>query len=416
MATRFEFPEGFLWGAATSSHQVEGDNRLNDWWRHEANGELPHRSGAACDHYSLYEQDFDLARSFGHNAHRFSIEWSRVEPEQGQWDSGALEHYANVIAALQDRGLEAVVTLHHFTNPLWFARSGGWLRDDSAECFARYVRRVAEALPGVRYWVTINEPTVYIKKGFGEGCWPPFQRNRIWSAGRALRHFAQAHVSAYRELHHAIAEPRVGIAHSAPYVVPCRKDAWSDRTVAGIRDFVLNDLFFWLAKRSAGTRLPSTIFDFIGLNYYTRTLVRFDTRGLRIVLGAECKQAHHRDLGKANEVGWLTHAPGIYGVICRFARYGVPLIITENGCATTDDAQRSDFIRDHVGQLARAIRDGADVRGYFYWTLFDNYEWSHGYDAHFGLAGIDAETGDRIARPSAGLYAKICRSSSLEFE
>ena len=211
MANRFKFPEGFLWGAATASHQVEGDNRRNDWWWHEVNGDLPYQSGQACDHYSLYKQDFDLAKSMGHNAHRLSVEWSRVEPEEGQWSSDALDHYTNVIASLRKRDLEPIVTLHHFTNPLWFAQSRGWLRDDSAELFARYVRRVAEALPDVQYWVTVNEPTVYIKNGYGVGCWPPFQKNS-WNAGRVFLNLARAHVSAYRELHTAIADPSFGFA------------------------------------------------------------------------------------------------------------------------------------------------------------------------------------------------------------
>lgn len=416
MAPGIEFPEGFLWGAATASHQVEGNNRCNDWWWHEVNGDLPYKSGNACDHYSLYEQDFDLAKSLGHNAHRLSIEWSRVEPEEGQWNSEALEHYANVIASLRERGLEPIVTLHHFTNPLWFSRSKGWLRADSAELFARYVRRVADALPNVRYWITINEPTVYIKNGYGVGCWPPFKKNRPWNAGRVLLHLARAHVSAYRELHLAIADPCVGIAHSAPYVVACRPDDWRDRAVARSRDFILNDLFFWLVKRSAKVRSYSNIFDFIGLNYYTRTIVRYATKGMRLFFGMECKQAHHQDLGSENELGWLVHAPGIYEVTKKFARYGVPLIITENGCATTDDEQRSAFIREHINQVATAVRDGIDVRGYLYWTLFDNFEWSHGHNAHFGLAAIDAETGTRLPRPSSKVYAEICRRNSLNIE
>ena len=413
MSSRVEFPQGFLWGAATSSHQVEGGNRWNDWWMHEASGDLPYASGDACQHYSRYETDFDLARSLGHNAHRLSIEWSRVEPEQGNWNDDALQHYAAVIAALRERGLEPIVTLHHFTNPQWFARTGGWLQKDSKTLFARYARRVAEALPDVRYWITINEPTVYIKNGFGSGCWPPFQENKALNAGRVLLNMARAHVAAYCELHTAAADPCVGLAHSAPHVAPCRPGDWRDRAVARSRDYLLNDLFFDVTRRSANAASCSEVFDFIGLNYYTRTLVRYDTRGLRILFGTECKEAHHRDLGSENQLGWLIHAPGIYEVTKKFAAYGVPLMITENGCATTDDEQRSAFIRDHVAQLARAVGDGIDILGYLYWTLVDNFEWSYGPTAFFGLAGMDADTGERRPRPSSGVYAQICRDNGL---
>ena len=155
----YQFPKGFLWGAATSSHQVEGGNRWNDWWEYEGRGQLPHASGDACRHYDLFERDFDLAKSWGHNAHRFSIEWSRLEPEEGTWDADACDHYRQVLRALADRGLEPVVTLHHFTNPAWFARRGGWSRSDSPRLFARYVEYVARELGApVRYWLTINEP------------------------------------------------------------------------------------------------------------------------------------------------------------------------------------------------------------------------------------------------------------------
>ena len=159
----FEFPKSFLWGAATAAHQVEGDNRFSDWWAHEQGGDLPFKSGIACNHYERYQEDFDLAKSWGHNAHRLSVEWSRIEPEEGVWNQDALNHYIDVIAALLDRGIEPLVTLHHFTSPAWFSRTGGWLRRDSIRLFSRFVSHVARHLTGVRYWLTINEPTVYVK-------------------------------------------------------------------------------------------------------------------------------------------------------------------------------------------------------------------------------------------------------------
>ncbi len=186
--TSYQFPAGFLWGAATSSHQVEGGNRWNDWWEHEEAGRLPYRSADACCHWERYEEDFELARVWGHNAHRLSIEWSRVEPEPGVWNEEALAHYRRVIEALKRRGLEPLVTLHHFTNPRWFARRGGWERRDSPQLLVRYVQRTAAVLGAdVRYWLTINEPTVYIKRAYVAGDWPPSPDLRgekpSWSCG-----------------------------------------------------------------------------------------------------------------------------------------------------------------------------------------------------------------------------------------
>ena len=413
MADFVEFPKGFLWGAATASHQVEGNNQWNDWWWHEENGDLPYRSGNACDHFSLFEQDFDLARSLGHNAHRLSIEWSRVEPEEGRWDSSALDHYANVIASLRERDIETIVTLHHFTNPLWFAKSGGWLRGDSVELFTRFVGQVAERIQNVRYWITINEPTVYVKNGYGVGCWPPFRKQKYAEAARVLSRFARAHVSAYYQLHKTLDNACVGFAHSAPYVVACGQGGWRDRIVAKSRDFILNDLFFLLVKLANLTKKDTRAFDFVGINYYTRTIVRFVPNGLRLLFGTECREDHHRDLGEENDLGWLVHPPGIYEVTKKFAKHGVPIFITENGIATNDDNERSTFIQQHVQQLARAIQDGIDIRGYLHWTLMDNYEWAHGTRPHFGLVRVDADSGRRFSRPSSKVFAKICTRNGL---
>jgi beta-glucosidase len=246
----FRFPPDFLWGAATSSHQVEGNNHWNDWWEYEESARLPHRSGDACHQYELYEQDFDLARSWGHNAHRFSIEWSRVEPSEGEWNPDAVEHYRSVINALRHRGLEPIVTLHHFTNPAWFSRSGGWLRPDSATVFARYVSYVVENLgQHVKYWLTINEPTVYVMQGYIKGEWPPCLRAAWIKAIRVLRNLAKAHVTAYRVLHKYRHDILVSFAHSAPLLVPCDPERRRDRIATSVRDVFWNRFFFILSER-----------------------------------------------------------------------------------------------------------------------------------------------------------------------
>jgi beta-glucosidase len=205
---------------------------------------LPYRSGEACGHYELYEQDFDLARSWGHNAHRFSIEWSRIEPSEGKWNREAVVHYSAVIRALKERGLEPILTLHHFTSPAWFTLGGGWLRRDSATRFARYSAYVFEHLgKDVRYWLTINEPTVYVLQGYINGEWPPCMKRSWIKAGIAFRNLARAHVAAYRKLHQFRQDNMVGFAHSAPLLMPCDPRRKRDRLATALRDLIWNRAF-----------------------------------------------------------------------------------------------------------------------------------------------------------------------------
>lgn len=408
-----DFPTGFLWGAATSSHQVEGDNRWNDWWEHEQSGRLPHRSGSACRHWELFERDFDLARSLGHNAHRLSIEWSRIEPREGEHDAGALEHYATVIRALRRRGLEPVVTLHHFTHPAWFSRRGGWLHPDAPRMFARHAEHVGRRLsPEVRYWLTLNEPTVLVMQGYVNGAWPPFMRSAWNAAIRASRNLARAHRAGYRALHRCRADCLVGFAHSAPLVVPCDPSSPRDRIAGWIRDLVLNRAF--LAMIGARPRWrPKTPLDFLGLNYYTRTVIRSDGWGPRGLLGHACHLPHHLDQGPVSTIGWEVYPKGLLAVLRRFASLDLPLLITENGIATDDEQLRETFVIEHLQQLATALEEEIDVIGYLYWSLIDNFEWDHGSSPHFGLAAVDAATQERRLRPAAARFARICRDNRL---
>lgn len=400
-----------MWGAATSAHQVEGDNRRSDWWTHEQAGRLPHRSGDACRHYEMYRADFDLAQSWGHTAHRFSIEWSRIEPREGEWDTAAMAHYRDVVAALRERGIEPIVTLHHFTNPAWFAERGGWLRSDSARLFGRYVEHVAGNLPDVRYWITINEPTVYAKYGFVTGVWPPFRKDAWWAAARVLHALARAHVGAYRILHRQPRDIRIGFAHSAPWIEPCDSGCARDRRAATVRDFLLNRSFLILIRAlGLGRGLP---LDFLGINYYARTIVRGGS-GAAALWGEECLSDHHPERMALSDTGWEIHPAGLEAVLERFSGLGVPLMVTENGVATRDEDIRRRFLRDHLGALGTSLDRGSDVIGYLYWSLMDNFEWALGRGPRFGLAEVDFETQRRIPRPAAEDFAAVCRSRRLD--
>jgi beta-glucosidase len=412
---RVDFPSGFLWGAATSSHQVEGKNRWNDWWEYEESGRLPYRSGEACRHYKLYEQDFDLAQSWGHNAHRFSLEWSRIEPIQGEWNADAVEHYRSVIAALRRRGLEPVVTLHHFTNPAWFAHGGGWLRRDSTTLFARYVTHVVEKLGSdVRYWVTINEPTVYVMQGYINGEWPPRLKSSWIKAVIAFRNLARAHVAAYRVLHSFRHDIMVGFAHSAPLFVPCNPGRKRDRLASSVRDLILNRAFFYLIGARHNDMLRRTQYlDFIGVNYYTRSIIRSAGWGMRALLGRVCRLSHHSDRGTISDIGWEVYPRGLQIVLERFSRFGIPLLVTENGIATNDENLRRDFLMQHLVSLSKALGSGVNVIGYLYWTLMDNYEWAMGTAPHFGLSAVDYKTQERRPRPCIEDFSRVCRENRM---
>ena len=395
------FPADFLWGAATSSHQVEGDNRCNDWWKYEESGRLPHRSGEACRHYQLFELDFDLARSWGHNAHRFAIEWSRIEPSEGKWNRDAIAHYSAVIRALKERGLEPIVTLHHFTNPAWFTESGGWLRHDSAIRFSRYAAYVFEHLgKDVRYWVTINEPTVYVLQGYINGEWPPCMKRSWIKAGIAFKNLARAHVAAYGKLHQFRQDIMVGFAHSAPLFMPCDPRRKRDRMATALRDLILNRAFFYLiGARGENLRRGTQCLDFIGINYYTRSMIRSVGWGLGALAGQVCRLSQHSHSGPVSDIGWELYPRGLRMVLEKFSGFGIPLFLTENGVATNDEVLRYDFIIQHLQSLADALESGINVIGYLYWTLMDNYEWTMGTDPHFGMAAIDSKTQERQPRP-----------------
>jgi len=389
---KYEFPKGFYWGAATSAHQVEGDN-YNDWviWEKE-NAErlackskkyLPENyiSGVACNHYNRYEEDFDIAKNLGHNAHRFSIEWSRIEPEEGKFDEKEIAHYQKVIGALRQRGLEPFVTLYHWTLPVWLAKKGGWLNKDAPKYFERYAKKLVSNLSkfnfdswGVRFWITLNEPNVYTSNSFLKGNWPPQQKN-IFKYFKVLRRLAEAHKRAYGAIKEIDAAAQIGITKNNIYFenIPLADYFWNHKFLRQIKNHQ----------------------DFIGLNYY------FHAR----LFGNENKSV--------TDMGWEIYPEGIYYLLKDLKKYNLPIYITENGLADAKDEKREKFIKEHLHWTHKAIQEGVSVRGYFYWSLLDNFEWDKGFWPRFGLVEIDYKTMERKIRPSAYEYAKICKSNSL---
>jgi beta-glucosidase len=404
-----EFPKNFLWGAATSAHQVEGNNTNSDWWEWEKKAGLTQVSGQACRHYELYESDFDLAKSLGHNAHRLSVEWARIEPQEGIFSEQELRHYRGVLSALRERSLEPVVTLHHFTNPAWFSHMGGWENKRSGSYFLRYIQRVTEALGDqVRYWVTINEPLIYVYHSYLLGTWPP-QKKSLCKAQRVENNLAAAHIKAYRLIHDIYRQKgfksaSVSIAKNVQAFIPCRP-TFRNRFAVYLRGR-------WFNYNFVERLLAAKALDFIGINYYSRNLVEVRS-WWPVHLGMDtCKDPSHHL--KKNSLGWEIYPQGLYDLLIRFKKYNLPLMITENGICVDDDFIRWEYIRDHLESVHRAMQEGARVLGYLYWSLLDNYEWEKGFIPRFGLVEVDYNSYARRPRESARKFAAVCTTGRLE--
>jgi beta-glucosidase len=379
----------FLWGVATSAHQVEGGNTANDWAHCEAAGRLP-PAGRAADHWRLWAEDLDRFQALGLNAYRFSVEWSRIEPDAGVVNADALDHYRAVVDGCRARGLEPLVTLHHFTLPWWLARRGGFLADDAIARFRAHVDRVVRALAGVRLWCTINEPGVLTVMGYLRGVWPPFLQDparalAVWRRLHALHRVAYDVVKRHRP------EAWVGLAHNMLYPLPARPRA-ADRWAARLTHRLFNLSF---AARVKDTQ------DFIGLNYYSPAWTTW--RRLADPMLAQPGLP-------VTDMGWAMDARGLEWLLRDLARrFQRPLIVTENGIATEDDALRRLYLETHLEAVARARRAGADVRGYFYWSGIDNYEWAEGFRPRFGLYRVDYDTETRTLKPGADILSDWAR-------
>jgi beta-glucosidase len=424
MPTPSSFPADFRWGVATSSHQCEGGN-TNNWSRwedtgHTATGE---RSGLACDWWAHAERDFDLAQRLGLNALRLSLEWSRIEPRPGEWDAAALDRYREMLRGLRARGLEPMVTLHHFTHPLWLEDQGGFLAPDVVERFTAYTTRVIEALGDLcDLWCTINEPNVAAVFGYQLGGFPPGKTGDTVGAVRAQAAMARCHAAAYHAIHVARPDARVGWAHHYNMLDPAHARSPLDRLVAGLQDAAFND-FFPRAVQTGRAVPPISFFagdlravkgtcDFVGINQYYRDRVAFDLRRPGELFGRRFATpgTPRGDQGAATTVGEV-YPQGIARAARRAAALGVPIYVTENGVADREDRIRPWLLRTAVGAMAEALAAGIDLRGYYHWSLVDNFEWADGWSLRFGLVALDPETQERTPRPSADLYGAIARAN-----
>jgi beta-glucosidase len=415
------FPAGFRWGTATSAHQVEGGNVHNDWWAWEQQpGRIKGggRSGLACDWWTRAEEDFDRAAALGQNAHRLSIEWSRIEPAPGRWDEGALRRYRQMLAELRRRGIEPMVTLLHFTVPRWFADGGGWMRAEAPALFGRFVERVVTALRDhCDLWCTVNEPVGWVVSACIRGRWPPGAHS-VRGAMAALTNLARAHAAAYHATHRLQPDARVGFANYFRLYDPARPRSRLDRFVAGRQDGFVNRAFLDAVTSGRVRAFPwrailpeaADTLDFVGVNYYTRDLSRFDLRVPKQLFG---RNFPGPGLPISDGAYGVIYPEGLYRVLRIAHRYGRPVYITENGLPDEDDDQRPGFILSHLREVWRALQGGVDVRGYYHWSLVDNFEWTEGWSLRFGLIAVDPVTQRRTERPSAQVYAGVCRANAV---
>lgn len=403
-----KFPDNFFWGAATASFQVEGGIDNNDWTMAAYESRVP-VCGEACDHYHRYEADFDLAKGLGHTAHRFSVEWSRIEPVEGKFDMKEIEHYRTVLKALRTRGIMPIVTLWHFTLPVWFAERGGFETKDSPAVFARYAAFVVHQLGDLCvHYSTMNEPNVYATHGYLYGVWPPFKQARVlWKkigksdgTARQARPTARfAHFFAYRRV-----EKNLIKAHNMAYELMKRFAPQSQISVVKhVHVFEARGVWWrrLMANKMQEYQTHSFLeavqdsLDEIGLNYYRSTTF------------GDIKNYLETDMG------WKAYPSGIYKALKVLSVYQKPIFVAEAGLADEDDDMRADYIRLQVRAIARALEDGVDVRGHLYWSLLDNYEWALGFEKRFGLIAVDYKTQTRTIRPSAYVYKEIITQNGV---
>ncbi len=384
------FPDGFWWGVATAAHQIEGGNVNNDWWvwEHDPGSGCAEPSGDACDSFHRWSEDLDLVAGMGLGAYRFSLEWSRFEPVVGEFSRAALDHYRRIAAGCVERGIRPVVTFHHFTSPRWLAERGGFEAADFPERFARYVSRAARHLGDlVGMGCTLNEPNILGFLGYRLGMFPPGVTDQVDREEAVSRALVRAHRLAVDELRAGPGDFPVGLTVSMAEIVALPGGEEVARSAQAHEDDFL--------AATVGD-------DFVGVQVYTR--MRFGPEGL----------APPEPGVPVTQMGYEFWPAAAEHTVRRAAAVtGLPVIVTENGIGTEDDAQRISYLHQALSGVARCLDDGIAVEGYFAWSLLDNFEWMYGYGPKFGLFAVDRQTFERRAKPSAAWYRELARANAL---
>lgn len=421
-----DFPKNFFWGVSTSAYQIEG-GITNDWsrWEKENASELAGRAreyyepwqvkkfpqmleeenyicGKGCDSYNLWQEDLACIEKLNVKVYRFSLEWARIEPEKGKFDQEAIDHYKKLIKELKNKGIEPFLTFWHWTNPLWVVDKGGWENKETVKDFLSYAKKVIKEIGGeVKFFITLNEPQTYTGHSYISGKFPPGEKS-LFKANRVYKNLIRAHKDLYKMLHQELEkEIQVGMSNYLLF-----QSAYNFRNPFNVLlvkflDYVRGYRFIKAVNRFQ---------DFIGVQYYHHDRIKFCLGGPFLIFKAENENK------KVNDLGWEIFPPGIYYVLKKLKKYKKPIYITENGTADADDAFREEFIKDHLFYIKKAMEEGVDVRGYFYWSLLDNFEWAEGWWPKFGLYEVDRKTFERQPRSSAFFYAKVCKNNKFRRE
>jgi beta-glucosidase len=391
--TTRQFPDGFTWGTATAAHQIEGGNTNNDWWafEHAPGTVCAESSGDACDSWERWPEDVELVAGLGLDNYRFSIEWSRIEPAEGEISRAALEHYRRLCGALRERSIDPVVTFHHFTTPTWLTDQGGWESGVAVERFGRFSEVVASALGDVMTRAcTVNEPNVVAAMGWLAGMFPPGTSDKELSRSVA-RNLIAGHRIAVDAIRGAAPGVPVGLTLSmTDYQLLEGGEAKLESVRHHSEDVYLD--------ATGGD-------DFLGVQVYSRRRI-----GPKGWAGAEPGVP-------VLDMGYEFYPASLANCLRRAWDYtggSLPLLVTENGIGTTDDTQRIDYVRQALEGVLDAIAEGVDVRGYTYWSLLDNFEWALGYRPRFGLVGVDRSSFARTAKPSAAWFASVAAANALD--
>lgn len=424
----FRIPDDLLLGTATSSLQIEGGDKNNNWFRFCESGKVKDGTHciAAADHWNRYEEDINLMRLLNQQTYRMSIEWSRIEPERGNFDTDAIEHYRSELKTLQENNILPLVTLHHFSNPIWFEDMGAWESKESVEYFKRYTERVVLSLGDlVSDWITINEPNAYLDSVYCIGNFPAPKLSTI-AYFKAMRNMVLTHIEAYRIIH-----------------TVRRYNNYPGQTLVGLANHIRvfdidkNDIFTRFARSLANWNFHTLILegtmsgnfnvpigygnypfgkgnfcDFLGINYYTRDIMKFTTRMNRLFSEVTVKEG-----AEVNDLGWEIYPEGLYRVCKKYHElYKMPIFITENGICDGKDEKRARFIYDHLRMVKKLRDEGVNVQRYYHWSLMDNFEWDDGLTPRFGLIEVDYETQKRTVRKSGLFYGEIAKSRKVTNE
>lgn len=413
----FHFSKKFLWGAATAAHQIEGNTR-NQWtvweaenakskaaqakfhwgdldsWEYvakEAENPQNYISGAGSDHYHLYPEDFDLLKKLNMNAFRFSVEWSRIEPTEGAWNVEAIDHYKKYVTELTDRGIEPILTLFHFTLPIWFAEKGGFKKRANVQYFVRFADKILQELgTDIKYVITINEPEVYAYESYWLGNWPPNVTDKM-ATWQVLQNLARAHNQVANLVHSLSRRYKVSIAKNSNFFY-AGDDALLSRKYTDFAQYFQDDYFLKKVVKTC---------DFIGVNYYFSNRIY----GYRI----------HNPDEKLSDLGWDLSPANLQFALERLhEKYHLPLFITENGLADAQDRHRKWWLAQTILAMQKAMKNDVDLWGYLHWSLLDNFEWDKGFWPRFGLVHIDCKTKKRTPRSSSVWFAKVIKKLRQE--